>query len=314
MSHKISIKKDDLYDLHINKGKSQTEIAKIFNCDRKTINNYLKRFDIPIKPRLDLPIDEITKYYTKYNMTTQQIANKYNCNRKCIEDRLKNNNVKINNHQKKYTFYYNQSLSDRQKEIIKGSLIGDGAVHRATNGNKNCKFYETHSRKQYEYLNWKFLELKNFIPDNALEKISPKKHNSLSNDYKYRLKTILHHELNYFRDYFYPNNFKIIPNDIEITPLSLAVWYFDDGDIHKNNGRIRLHTEGFDYNSVYNLSNLLNKNFSIENKILEKNAKWNNNKKSLYYIAINKANAKHLIEIVRPFATEDMIYKCKIPE
>lgn len=52
-NRKLDIDRDALYDLYINKQKTSKEIADIFGCSSKSVRNYLKRYNIPIRPMPD---------------------------------------------------------------------------------------------------------------------------------------------------------------------------------------------------------------------------------------------------------------------
>ena len=43
------ISKEELIKLYVDNKMSATEISKILKCDRKTVGNYLRRYDIPIR-------------------------------------------------------------------------------------------------------------------------------------------------------------------------------------------------------------------------------------------------------------------------
>ena len=56
-----------------------------------------------------------------------------------------------------------ERFTDRQLEIITGSLLGDGSLRKVYNTSKmNSLFTEKHCIKQRDYLNWKFDELMPF--------------------------------------------------------------------------------------------------------------------------------------------------------
>ena len=50
VNKKLNLDKDTLEDLYINKKMTSQEIANIFNCTSKSIRNYLKSYNIPIRP------------------------------------------------------------------------------------------------------------------------------------------------------------------------------------------------------------------------------------------------------------------------
>jgi len=51
------------------------------------------------------------------------------------------------------------SLSNIQKQVILGSILGDGYMRKKTNAHLQI----THSYKQKDYVDWKYKILKNFV-------------------------------------------------------------------------------------------------------------------------------------------------------
>lgn len=47
---KLNLNKDELYDLYINQQLTSKEIGDIFNCSSKSVRNYLKAYNIPVRP------------------------------------------------------------------------------------------------------------------------------------------------------------------------------------------------------------------------------------------------------------------------
>jgi len=120
------------------------------------------------------------------------------------------------------------SLSREQKSILFGIILGDGYLQKT--GKKNARLRLEHGEQQKEYLLWKVRKLGKFFQGKAkyLERIHPitkKKycywrHQSQSTPYLGKLRKI-----------FYPEGKKKIPEKLEkyLTPLTLTVWYMDDG-------------------------------------------------------------------------------------
>ena len=48
-ANSLNINKEELYDLYVNKLLTSEEVAKVYNCSSKTIRNWLKRYNIPIR-------------------------------------------------------------------------------------------------------------------------------------------------------------------------------------------------------------------------------------------------------------------------
>lgn len=141
------------------------------------------------------------------------------------------------------------SLSDRCREIILGSLLGDGSlkIHKPY---VNARFSFRHSVHQEEYFWWKVGELKEISSENNVwaqgengkdgwggKKLRYQSRALPELTQLYRL-THKKHQLRIRRKWL---NL--------LTPLSLAVWWCDDGSIIGNGRRGVLCTDGFDYDT-----------------------------------------------------------------
>lgn len=156
-------------------------------------------------------------------------------------------------------------LTNQQLDVLIGSILGDGSLSK-TNFKSNSRFSETHSEAQLGWLTWKNEILKPFstnifsvlakgikrLPNGSIIKIKNKFHKHFS------FKTISNNVFTeiekkwYKRDengnYIYKiiNNrkyrIKVVP-EFELTKLTLAVWYIDDGDNGAGTKQIRFSTQ-----------------------------------------------------------------------
>ena len=119
-------------------------------------------------------------------------------------------------------------ITSRQDAIILGTLLGDGCLER--NGTWTRLRLE-HGSSQKSYLEWKNEELKSLITGSVMKmhyyhKINKRFYDSV------RAYTFSDKMFDYYRNIFYFNKKKVIPKNIEsllVNPLSLAVWFMDDG-------------------------------------------------------------------------------------
>lgn len=123
-------------------------------------------------------------------------------------------------------------------------MLGDGCLESR---NKKTRLRLEHSINQQEYLLWKYKELKSVVtgkpmPVHAFHKKSQKYYESL------RIYTFLDKSFNRFWRLFYSNKRKIIPLNIHKLlnhPLSLAVWFMDDGYKRNDCNAFRINTDSF---------------------------------------------------------------------
>ena len=113
-------------------------------------------------------------------------------------------------------------LTKLQRDIVIGTILGDGCIAlRYDDGILKIKQSEQHK----EYVFWLYEKLRNLC-------VSFPKQRKDNNQWYFDTRSI--QEFTNFRHLFYPDGKKIIPKNISnllISPLSLAVWYMDDGTL-----------------------------------------------------------------------------------
>ena len=191
-------------------------------------------------------------------------------------------------------------LTQRQDAIIVGSLLGDGCLER--NG-RNVRLRLEHGKDQKSYLVWKFKELKSVITGSVMKVHA---YHKMSNRFydSYRAYTFSNEAMQSYQDRFYLNSKKIIPGNIcELlkNPLSLAVWFMDDGYKRNDCNAFRLGTDSFNLEEQKLLQNVLKMNFGIETKMHKKGKYWN--------IYIPERESKKFVRIIKPYIIPKLKYK-----
>ncbi|PIP20868.1 MAG: hypothetical protein COX40_02480 [Candidatus Omnitrophica bacterium CG23_combo_of_CG06-09_8_20_14_all_40_11] len=181
------------------------------------------------------------------------------------------------------------SLTERQKAIIVGSLLGDGAMRCKT----NALLEINHSIKQRDYVEWKFKELKDMV--------STRPHKRFGNAGRiaYRFTTRSLPELTDIYRTFYKRGKKIIPGNLKMHPLSLAVWFMDDGC--KSYRALYLNTQKFNVTEQQKLISLLNKQFDIKASL--------NKDKTYYRLRIAVSSVAQFLSIIKPYLLPMFCYK-----
>lgn len=153
-----------------------------------------------------------------------------------------------------------QTLTYEQKQFLNGLMLGDGSiVYPTKNGSLFPRLTITRKSTDIEYLNWQYNFFKEFYNN------TPK----LRSAYDKRTEKI-YYSCNIqtksgqiFKDYhnkWYLNGKKIVPRDLVLTPLTLLIWFLDDGCIttsSKNALTMKLSTDGFLKDDVSFLAQLL---------------------------------------------------------
>jgi len=179
-------------------------------------------------------------------------------------------------------------LTDRQRSIVVGSLLGDGSLLKVTSNSSNSSFEETHAENQKEYLKWKQKELfplSNYYKERLVDARIRLKDGTVLSDSTRKLNTCyiktMRHPLftslekewyarDGFGNYILNDNgrrIKVVPDSLELNELIVAIWYFDDGSHNKNNNTgVTFNTQSFAKLECEFLSNKL-KEMGFETKV-----------------------------------------------
>lgn len=191
-------------------------------------------------------------------------------------------------------------IKEKQRKIILGTILGDG--HLEKNGN-NVRLRIEHSLPQKEYLFWKYEALKDIVA--GIPRLVRGKDNRSGKIYqRWHISTYSFAELNDYSKMFYKGRRKIIPSEIVDmlnSPLSLAVWYMDDGYKRNDCAALRLNTDAYNQSEQMFLISCLYRNFGV-NARLHKKGKWLN-------IYIPQKEAQKFCDIIRPFVLPVFQYK-----
>ena len=180
------------------------------------------------------------------------------------------------------------SLSEAQRSLIVGTLLGDGAMRCKV----NALIEINHSAEQKAYVDWKHQQLAELVGT------PPKPRNGNGGRVAYRFTTLSRPELTpYFRA-FYPNGKKVVP-DVALTPLALAVWFMDDGS--KSHRALYLNTQQFELEDQMRLLEMLRTQFGIHATL--------NRDKTYHRIRIAVRSVGRFIELIRPHLLNEFEYK-----
>lgn len=117
------------------------------------------------------------------------------------------------------------NLSKKAIEWINGELLGDGCLQ--SKSPYSAKFQYT--SKYIEYIQYVSNTLKSFgIKQTG--RINKRYHKDMD-CYTYQYSSLNYVELLTIYKYWYPNNKKIIPRDIKLTPITCRQWLIGDGSL-----------------------------------------------------------------------------------
>jgi len=184
------------------------------------------------------------------------------------------------------------SLTQLQRSIIIGTILGDGYL-RIVPGRKNAFLEVNHTFHQRDYVDWKFKMLE------SLCKSGPVVRRGNGNRIAYRFTTRQSGEISELYKRFYQGKKKVIPDNLYLDPLMLAVWYMDDGSkCGKDN--IYLNTQQFDLADQERCRSLL-KQLEIETTL--------NKDKTYWRIRVRKSSISKFFKLIYPHIIPSMQYK-----
>lgn len=219
-------------------------------------------------------------------------------------------------------------LTIKQQEIITGSLLGDGFLHKPDKQNSN--FRKNQSAINLEYLLWHIKELH---PYSKLNLIKGKNYGIIHNEYRniidrnyniihyyYEYRSINHSIFNelekiwYLRDnngeYIFNKKgwrIKCIPQKINLTPLTMAIWFCDDGSNSPRNRLARFCTDNFQKDEVQKLVENIRDTFNVSCNLC-----LSNKKPEIY---IQAKSYIDFINIIKPHINfKCLLYKTNIDE
>jgi len=189
-------------------------------------------------------------------------------------------------------------LTQRQKEILIGTVLGDAYLEK--NG-RYTRVRIDHYDKHKTYIFWLAQEFLPFSlkPRHIVE--TDKRNGKQYSRWHFSTKSLP--IFDEFRELFYRNGKKIIsPLLVKIlSPLSLAIWYMDDGFRRQDSKGFYLCTSSFTEEEQKALQEILQARFSLTTRI--------HHQHELGRIFIPSAYADRFNEIIKPFILPEFQYK-----
>lgn len=197
----------------------------------------------------------------------------------------------------------NIPLSQEQKQLILGSLLGDGYCNRQR---QTLRFGQC--EKQKGYLEYKY----SFFNADEVRKIYKRTYNEGYISYSFEFPNQNHKYdalYSYIGKYLYSNSGrkKISPTYLSnLTSLGLAFWWMDDGSLCNSKGNRwgKLCTECYNYEEHILIQKYFKEKWNIDAKITKEKDKY-------YFINFNATALRKLISIIYKHVLEVpcMVYK-----
>lgn len=196
---------------------------------------------------------------------------------------------------------YLKELDYITKQVIYGSLLGDGCLIKSTKG-----YRFSIGSSQQEYLEWK-----KSLTNHIFQQNKPSQYQYVNLHYFYH--SISHPFFINLYKIFYTSGKKTITRNIldKVDNLALAIWYQDDGSFNHNpNSRqITLCTDSFDFEQHKVIQKWFIDKWKIEVKIQLWKAETLGGNKIRYRIRINKLQVPDFISLIKFYIQPCMSHK-----
>lgn len=200
-------------------------------------------------------------------------------------------------------------LTEEQKQVLYGALLGDGSLILHKNGKNAIFSYTSKSKQHVEYVSNSF---KKYWSGEGI-KLCTYYDSRTNKEYcRYVMRTYTNE---FFTDEYkkwYKNGTKTIPKDLRLTPLMCKIWYIGDGGIchsHKSEW-IKLSTQCFSKEEQEEI--LLPQLSQFEATLMK--ADISKDKQRQYYIYIPHRKEKEFLDYIGECPFDDYLYKWRISE
>lgn len=193
-----------------------------------------------------------------------------------------------------------EDLSQTQKDIIVGTLLGDGSLEH--DRFKASRLQIKQSERKKEYVMWLYENLANLVK-------TPPKQRPDTRQWYFSTRSL--RSLEEYRRLFYENGRKIVPksiNDLLQSPLALAVWFMDDGALdyrEKSHYSFSISADDFTVDEAKLLTEVLEKRFGVIASIQTPSSRG----KPYTKLYIGKEGRDRFLEIIRPYILSCFEYK-----
>lgn len=191
------------------------------------------------------------------------------------------------------------SLSDNQKEVLVGLLLGDACLE-TQNGGRTYRLKIEQSIQHQAYVNHLYdLFAEWVLTPPRIKKAVSEGHESVNSVFQ----TVSHSAFRFYAHQFYDGGKKVAPRLIHrwLTPKSLAYWFMDDGSIKsKESKAVIFNTQCFSTSEVARLCEVVSR-FGLRTSIRSQSEGCQ--------IYVSGDSYERFSELVSPFIIAEMRYK-----
>jgi len=250
---------------YIEKGRPRKEIASILGITDSALSTYLNRHKItkPVAKKLYESYDWLYNQYIVEKSSSKEIAFITGSVKSTICCWLRKYKIPVRDRDEaQFLAKFNScNLTKYIRDFIIGELLGDGTL---TSHSRFTALYQ-HGNKHKEYIEWLIQKFAGYGIE-AVGRPIYSQQSGVATVYHFATRT--YPELKEVYDMFYVGGKKIVPIDLNITPIVLRQWYIGDGYLckrtdRKENPTIIIATNSFSKEEVDNLISKLS-DLSIE--------------------------------------------------
>lgn len=296
---KINIDLDKMIQLH-NEGLTPSEIGAILNVKEFNIRNRLKELGIKRNSKVkEITPDLLSKILSlnSEGRTNEDIAGVLHLTPTTVRKYLVRNCKEFNSVKVKPLTKRHLTLTEEQKEVLYGSLLGDMSIEVNW---KNAKPVISHGGDQLAYFNHKCKIFEGLLGKPSTTPRYDKRTNKWYN--KYAVKFLANPFYTALKAELYPGGIKTITQDWlnKLTERSLAFWFMDDGC---NSGTLA--TICFTLEECQLLQGWLYGKWGIKTTL----QRQINNNNLQYLVYIRNESKPIFYDIVKPYIIPEMMYK-----
>lgn len=199
------------------------------------------------------------------------------------------------------------SFTEEQKQIILGTLLGDGSLIKLSTG--HARLSMTHAIQQRDYMQWKRDQLAF-----AFHKDTPNECPKGASKFLV-IGSVWHPYFDEIYSSFYHHGRKHIPDIVldNLSPLLLATWYQDDGSFSTNSKARQawLCTDAYPHSEVGRTAQILREKYSLNVSVyrISTQGTFKRTRKSFSRICILRSSIRNFFDLVRPHIHPCMAYK-----
>ena len=195
------------------------------------------------------------------------------------------------------------------KQFIYGSMLGDGTLTPIRGYSKTSRIRFSHGASQYFYAEHKHNFIKKYGIGSKKVRVSVYKDNRFENRYYTHntVESVVHPIFTKYREDFYPQNVKIIPQYVyeNLDWRGVAWWFMDDGSV--TGSSIELNTMNFTLQEIEKLRDMFIDKFNLHFNIITDKRVLNKNRGRKMYLQAKDFNK--FVENVKPLILPEFYYK-----